>query len=101
MLKIFRLTALLEGISYLALFGFSMPLKYWADLPEYNIYVGYIHGFLFLAYIALAIVVFVDRNWQWGRLVKILLASILPFGTLYIDQYLLLPVLRSDKASQG
>ncbi len=33
MLKIFRATAILEGISYLALFGITMPLKYWAEIP--------------------------------------------------------------------
>lgn len=89
MMKLFRITAILEGLSYLALFAFSMPLKYWAGIPEYNIYVGYAHGFLFLAYITLAIVCFVEYGWSKSFLVKILLASILPFGTFYIEeQYL-------------
>ena len=56
MLQIFRSVALLEGISYLLLFALSMPLKYWAGIREPNIYIGYVHGFLFLAYIALAVV---------------------------------------------
>ena len=92
MLSVFRLTAILEGLSYLALFGFSMPLKYWAGLPEYNIYVGYIHGFLFLAYVIMAIVFFVESDWKFNRLTKLLVASLLPFGTLYLDQYLLRPL---------
>ena len=92
MLPLFRITAILEGLSYLALFGFSMPLKYWANLPEYNIYVGYVHGFLFLAYVAIAIVFFVDRNWKWDMLTKMLIASLLPFGTLYLDRYTLKPL---------
>ena len=86
MLKLFRLTAILEGLSYLALFAFSMPLKYWAGIPEYNIYIGYAHGALFLLYIGLAVVCFVEYKWPWNLLIKILLASVLPFGTFYIEE---------------
>ncbi|MGB5238356.1 MAG: DUF3817 domain-containing protein [Flavobacteriaceae bacterium] len=86
MLLLFRITAILEGLSYLALFAFSMPLKYWAGLPQYNIYVGYAHGFLFLAYITLAVVFFLEKNQKWDQLVRLILASLLPFGTFYIEE---------------
>ncbi len=58
-------------------------------MPEFNIYVGYAHGFLFLAYITLAIVVYAERDWKWPMLVKLLAASVLPFGTFYLDKYYL------------
>ncbi len=101
MLTTFRMIAVLEGFSYLALFGFSMPLKYWAGLPEYNIYIGYAHGFLFMAYLTMAIVMFVDRSWSRNTLIKLLLASVLPFGTFYLDQYFLKPISISEKAING
>ena len=101
MLQVFRIVAVLEGLSYLALFGFSMPLKYWAGLPEYNIWFGYAHGFLFIAYVALAILVWVEKNWNWSDLIKLLLASLLPFGTLYMDKYFLRPQLVLQKTSQS
>ena len=101
MLQTFRIVAILEGLSYLALFGFSMPLKYWAGLPEYNIWVGYAHGFLFIAYIAMAILVWVEKNWNWSDLIKLMLASLLPFGTLYMDKYFLRPQLILQKTSQS
>ena len=101
MLQVFRIVAILEGLSYLALFGFSMPLKYWAGLPEYNIWVGYAHGFLFIAYIAMAILVWVEKNWKWSDLIRLLLASLLPFGTLYIDKYFLRYQLVLQKTSEG
>ena len=85
----------------MALFGFSMPLKYWAGLPEYNIWVGYAHGFLFITYIAMAILVWVEKNWKWSDLIRLLLASLLPFGTLYIDKYFLRYQLILQKTSQG
>lgn len=89
MLKIFRTIAVAEGISYLLLFALSMPLKYWAGIPEPNQYIGYAHGFLFIAYIALAILIWKERSWNLRRLFYVLLASFLPFGTFYLDKRLL------------
>jgi integral membrane protein len=75
----------MEGVSYLLLFALSMPLKYWAGIREPNIYIGYVHGFLFLAYIALSVVLWQERKWSLKTLFWILLASLLPFGTFYLD----------------
>ncbi len=86
MLQIFRWTAIAEGISYLMLFAFSMPLKYWAGIPEPNIYVGYAHGFLFIAYLALAVVVWKEQGWSLKKLIVLVLASLLPFGTFYLEK---------------
>ncbi len=85
MLQIFRVVAILEGITYLMLFGLTMPLKYWAGIGEPNQYVGYAHGFLFIGYIALALVIWRERNWSRKVLVSLLLASLLPFGTFYLE----------------
>ncbi|HSR61592.1 MAG TPA: DUF3817 domain-containing protein [Robiginitalea sp.] len=85
MLKTLRITAVLEGISYLLLFTLSMPLKYWAGIGEPNIYIGYAHGFLFIAYLAIALLVWKERTWPSKILVYLILASLLPFGTFYIE----------------
>lgn len=85
MLTLFRSTAILEGISYLSLFAVTMPLKYMADLPMPNKYVGYAHGGLFIAYIILAIVFWMEKKWSAKRLLILLLASLLPFATFYVD----------------
>ncbi|MGI9553186.1 MAG: DUF3817 domain-containing protein [Aurantibacter sp.] len=88
----FRITAILEGISYLALFAVTMPLKYLADLPMPNKYVGYAHGFLFIVYIILAIVFWMEKKWSIKRLSILIVASLLPFATFYVDKkYLSLP----------
>lgn len=79
------MTALTEGVSYLLLFALSMPLKYWAGIKEPNIYIGYVHGFLFIAYIVLAIALWKTQNWKGKHLFLMLLASLLPFGTFYLD----------------
>lgn len=86
MLKVFKGIAILEGISYLALFGFSMPLKHWANIPEPNKWIGYAHGFLFIAYIILAVLLFVEKKWGLVVFIKIVVASLLPFGAFYIEK---------------
>ncbi len=89
MLKSLRITAVLEGISYLLLFTLSMPLKHWAGIGEPNIYIGYAHGFLFIAYLAIALLVWKERAWPGKVLVYLVLASLLPFGTFYIEKHFL------------
>ena len=86
MLKLFRATAILEGISYLMLFGFTMPLKYWADILQPNKVVGYAHGFLFILYVVVAILFCMERKWGIKRFMVLFVASLLPFGTFYADK---------------
>ena len=81
-----RITAILEGISYLALFAVTMPLKYMADLPLPNKFVGYTHGVLFIAYLLLVVVVCVMKKWGIKRMFILTLASLLPFATFYVDK---------------
>ncbi len=85
MLNIFRGVAILEGISYLLIFALTMPLKHWAGIGQPNIYVGYAHGFLFIAYLMLAIVVWKENGWAPKILGYLILASLLPFGTFYME----------------
>lgn len=92
MLKTFRLTAILEGVSYLLLFGIGMPLKYLADIPEPNKFIGYAHGFLFIAYVILAVVFCMENKWGLKRFLILFIASLLPFGTFYIDKKYLKPL---------
>ncbi|MBS9463715.1 DUF3817 domain-containing protein [Flagellimonas sp. 389] len=86
MLKAFRITAILEGISFLLLFGLTMPLKYWAGMLEPNKVVGYAHGFLFIAYVVIALVFCWERKWGIRKFSILFVASLLPFGTFYADK---------------
>ncbi|QBA63760.1 DUF3817 domain-containing protein [Muriicola soli] len=92
MLLLMRLLAILEGISYLLLFGFSMPLKYWANIREPNIYIGYVHGVLFICFIILAFVFCRQQGWGLRRYFSFFLASLLPYGTFYMDSKYLMPL---------
>ena len=44
------------------------------------------HGLLFLLYIALAVVLKFEHKWDNKKFGIITLASIIPFGTFYIEQ---------------
>lgn len=92
MLNLFRITSILEGISYLSLFAVTMPLKYLADIPMPNKYVGYAHGILFIAYVILAVVFWFQKKWSIKRGFILLLASLLPFATFYVDKKYLKPL---------
>ena len=92
MLSAFRIAAIVEGISYLALFTISMPLKYLADIPEPNTYIGYAHGGLFILYLVIAIVFSTERKWSIKTMFWVLVAALFPFGTFYLDQYYLKPL---------
>ena len=81
----FRLIGILEGISYLVLLGIAMPLKYWANLPMAVKVVGWAHGVLFIAYLLALISVTFDRRWSIGRVLVAFIASLVPFGTFWLE----------------
>ncbi len=86
MIKSFKITALLEGISLLALLFFAMPMKYILEIPVYVKYIGMIHGLLFIAYVVLASVLKYEQKWNLKKYFIICIASIVPFGTFYIEK---------------
>ncbi len=84
LLKAFRFIAILEGISYL-LFGITMPMKYVYGIPEPNYYVGMAHGFLFMFYCLTGLTSAILYRWKLGFSVMVFLASLVPFGTFYLE----------------
>jgi len=86
MLEFFKKIALLEGISLLALLFFAMPMKYMFDQEIYVKTIGMAHGVLFIAYIILAVMLKFSLNWSYKLLVIICIASIIPFGTFYVER---------------
>ncbi len=86
MIKFFKIIALLEGISLLVLFFIAMPMKYIFYNPSLISSVGMAHGVLFIAYIFLAIILKFTINWSWKTFGIVSLASLIPFGTFYIEK---------------
>ena len=86
MIKFFKIVALLEGISLLLLLFLAMPLKYMLDLPIYVRIIGMAHGLLFIGYIVLAIMNKIEEQWEIKKFAIICAASVVPFGTFYIEK---------------
>ncbi|HLA56128.1 MAG TPA: DUF3817 domain-containing protein [Flavobacterium sp.] len=88
MLRIFKIVALLEGVSYLVLFGNMLLIKH--NNPElYHTLlfpIGMAHGLLFISYIILAFMLRAEENWDNKKFVLICLASIVPFGTFFMER---------------
>jgi integral membrane protein len=86
MLKIFKVIALVEGISAILLFFFAVPMKYIFNDPSYVKHIGMAHGVLFTLYIVLATILYFTEKWDFKKYFIICIASIPPFGTFYIER---------------
>ena len=82
--NIFRLITILEGLSYILLL-IATPIKYLFGNEQYVKALGMPHGILFILYIFFAILIQKKMNWNNKNLIIVILASIVPFGTFYID----------------
>ena len=91
LLNIFRIVAFLEGVSYLLLLFIATPIKYISDNPEYVKLLGMPHGILFIVYIILAFLIKSDMKWANKTFLVVLVASVIPFGTFYVESKLLKP----------
>lgn len=81
----FRIVALAEGVSYLLLLGWAMPLKYLYDQPLAVRIVGAIHGGLFVLYMLTIVRAALHGKWSAGRIVEAVVASLLPFGPFFLE----------------
>ena len=86
MKKFFRLITLLEGLSYILLLFIAVPLKYGGGDDFLVKILGMPHGFLFMLYLALAFYLKDSYEWKWQQTAVVFLASIVPFGTFYVDR---------------
>lgn len=85
-INMFRIVALLEGVSYILLLFIATPIKYILENPEYVKLLGMPHGLLFMAYIIMAFMLKNDMKWANKDFILVLLAAIIPFGTFYVDR---------------
>lgn len=86
-----RLIGLAEGLSFLILLFIAMPLKYMYNMPATTKAVGAIHGILFVVYIFVVFAAHSELKWKFKKTAILLLASVIPFGTIYTDKKILKP----------
>jgi len=83
-----RVIGIAEGISFLILLLIAMPLKYYFDLPMMVKVVGWLHGILFIVYIAAVFLAIKAMRWNWFSVLVALAASLIPIGTFVLDKSL-------------
>ena len=82
----FRVVSFLEGTSYLLLLFVAVPIKYWMDDPQYVKLLGMPHGLLFVTYLVIVFLMKSELKWNNKTLGVVILASVIPFGTFYVDK---------------
>jgi integral membrane protein len=83
--NVFRVISFLEGLSYVLLLFIATPIKYLANDPQYVKILGMPHGLLFMLYIILAFMLKQENKWFKENFKKVMVGSIIPFGTFYLD----------------
>ncbi|MDC0177838.1 DUF3817 domain-containing protein [Polaribacter sp.] len=86
MKNIFRIISFLEGTTFLLLLFIAVPIKYFQGDVSYVKMLGMPHGILFMLYLVLAIILKKEMNWNYKTLGIVLVASVIPFGTFYVDK---------------
>jgi integral membrane protein len=80
-----RITAFLEGLSFLILLGIAMPLKYLGGMPMAVKFAGMTHGVLFILFLFSLIDVKISHRWTIAKSGMAFISSLLPFGTFVLD----------------
>ena len=80
----FRLVALAEALTYLALLTAVVVKRgfHGADLVSV---LGPVHGLIFLAYFVLTLLVREEQGWTGWQTLVVLVASALPFGAVVVN----------------
>ncbi|TXH21896.1 MAG: DUF3817 domain-containing protein [Chitinophagaceae bacterium] len=84
LLKILRILAILEAISWLALL-IAMYYKWILGDTTYMNIVGRSHGFLFIGFVIMVLWVGMEMKWKKKEIAWSLLSSLPPCGTVIAD----------------
>ena len=88
MTKVFKYTAISEGISFLILLANMLFIKP-TNLELYKSLlfpIGMAHGVLFIGYVLFSILIKNEQSWNLKDLAIVNVASFIPFGTFYIEK---------------
>ena len=83
-----RLIGYVEGISFLVLLLFAMPMKYFSGKPLFVVWFGWIHGVLFMLFCFALLKTKIKMNWKIKTAAVPLIAALVPFGPFLIDNWL-------------
>lgn len=83
--RLFRTVAIAEAVTWGLLIA-GMLQKYVFQAGEWGVSIGGgIHGFVFLAYVVITVLVAVNQRWSAGVSLLALAAAIIPFATVPVE----------------
>lgn len=77
-----------EGISFLVLMLFAMPMKYLFDQPIYVKWIGWAHGILFIALGLQTLIAWRAGILRFATAFWVMIAALLPAGPFLMDRKL-------------
>lgn len=85
--RLYRLLALAEMVTWTLLL-LGMLLKYALQVTEVGVRIGgSLHGFVFLSYVVVTVLVAVDQRWSLGRLAMGLGSALIPYLTVPFERW--------------
>ena len=85
--RLYRLLALAEMVTWTLLL-LGMLLKYALQVTEVGVRIGgSLHGFVFLSYVVVTVLVAVDQRWSLGRLAMGLGSALVPYLTVPFERW--------------
>jgi integral membrane protein len=82
----YRVMAWVVGVWLIVLVFVAMPLKYLADSPTMVEIVGPVHGFLYMAYLAVTLILAYRARWSPVRTILVMLAGTVPFMSFVAER---------------
>ncbi len=87
--KRFRFMALIAGVMSLLLWFVDLPVVYLFNNPDWKAavaWIPFVHGWIYLVYVLVALQFSVKANWPIKKIVWLLLAGTLPFASIAAER---------------
>jgi integral membrane protein len=85
LLKLFRVIAIAESLSFLVLFG-ALIVRLTLGGPSIAGALGPVHGMLFVSYLALILMLREGQGWSLPLTALLILAAMIPLGGWYAER---------------
>ena len=88
-IKRYRFMALVAGVMSLLLWFVDLPVVYLFNNPDWKAavaWIPFVHGWIYLAYVLVALQFSVKANWPIKKIVWLLLAGTLPFASIAAER---------------
>ena len=85
----FRVMAIIAGVMSLLLWFVDLPVVYLFNNPDWKAavaWIPFVHGWIYLAYVLVALQFSVKANWPIKKIVWLLLAGTLPFASIAAER---------------